>query len=379
MDSVVLDGVEYVKAAVAAKKFKYTSDYVGQLCRAKKIDARLVGRSWFVNTDSLVSYKKNKNSENNASEVSAKKAISTKPESIVVPIVLSNDDSKPALRKRVTVGPVIKSKTFKAFANQAAALPKSAERTLRVSYERDQEQLMPEIQRIRTRPAKTIRVENASAKKVRISGSKKQTSYTPSKIPTVALSGKVHVEPLHETDKPVDAEEVTDNKENKANNIAITDKDTKARITKKTQTPIIKLKKGTSKVREVSSTASLSKERIGLHKLSAEADETHKVSIQHGQLKPQSKNGQVETTISFTPATVASKKLDRKPRKKLQSSKETWFVATSPLIAVVLAVVIAIVLFSASSTTILTGQIFSSSTTFSLENIFQIFSLFYKM
>lgn len=37
MDKVTFDKVEYVKATVAAKSFRYSSDYIGQLCRAKKL------------------------------------------------------------------------------------------------------------------------------------------------------------------------------------------------------------------------------------------------------------------------------------------------------------------------------------------------------
>lgn len=57
METVLLDNTKYTKASVLAKQFKYTADYVGQLCRAKKVDARLVGRTWFVNADSLSEHK----------------------------------------------------------------------------------------------------------------------------------------------------------------------------------------------------------------------------------------------------------------------------------------------------------------------------------
>ena len=60
MDKVTFEGVEYVKASALAKQFKYTSDYIGQLCRAKKVDARLVGRTWFVNPESVIEHKQGK-------------------------------------------------------------------------------------------------------------------------------------------------------------------------------------------------------------------------------------------------------------------------------------------------------------------------------
>ena len=57
METLHLDGKEYVKAAVAAEKTGYTTDYVGQLCRAGKLDSHLIGRSWYVNIDELGSHR----------------------------------------------------------------------------------------------------------------------------------------------------------------------------------------------------------------------------------------------------------------------------------------------------------------------------------
>lgn len=53
METVVIDGVTYTKASTLAKEFRYTTDYIGQLCRAGKVDAQLVGRSWYASRDSL--------------------------------------------------------------------------------------------------------------------------------------------------------------------------------------------------------------------------------------------------------------------------------------------------------------------------------------
>jgi hypothetical protein len=51
------DGQKYISAKVAAQNFGYTSDYVGQLCRSKKVTSRLVGRSWYVLESDLVKHK----------------------------------------------------------------------------------------------------------------------------------------------------------------------------------------------------------------------------------------------------------------------------------------------------------------------------------
>lgn len=57
MEVLHLDGLPYVKASAIARDLGYTADYVGQLCRANKVDAKLVGRSWYVNEHSIRSHK----------------------------------------------------------------------------------------------------------------------------------------------------------------------------------------------------------------------------------------------------------------------------------------------------------------------------------
>lgn len=60
MNKVVFDGKTYVKASVLARELGYTTDYVGQLCRAEKVECQLVGRSWYVEEDSLRTHKSNR-------------------------------------------------------------------------------------------------------------------------------------------------------------------------------------------------------------------------------------------------------------------------------------------------------------------------------
>ena len=57
MEVLELRGKKYVKASSIARELGYTSDYVGQLCRAEKVDAQLVGRSWYVQEDSIRNHK----------------------------------------------------------------------------------------------------------------------------------------------------------------------------------------------------------------------------------------------------------------------------------------------------------------------------------
>lgn len=58
MEEISVNGENYVKASVLAKNFGYTPDYIGQLCRSGQVKCTLVGRSWYVNEDSLREHRK---------------------------------------------------------------------------------------------------------------------------------------------------------------------------------------------------------------------------------------------------------------------------------------------------------------------------------
>ncbi len=60
METIIFDGKTFVKASILAKDLGYTGDYIGQLCRSQTVNARLVGRSWYVERDSLLEHKKNR-------------------------------------------------------------------------------------------------------------------------------------------------------------------------------------------------------------------------------------------------------------------------------------------------------------------------------
>jgi hypothetical protein len=54
---LLINGKEYVPSKEASKLSGYASDYVGQLCRAGKLDCTMVGRSWYVSRDSILKHK----------------------------------------------------------------------------------------------------------------------------------------------------------------------------------------------------------------------------------------------------------------------------------------------------------------------------------
>ena len=56
-DIIILEGKNYISARRASKLMNYAQDYVGQLCRGGKVDARMIGRSWFVTEESLKAHR----------------------------------------------------------------------------------------------------------------------------------------------------------------------------------------------------------------------------------------------------------------------------------------------------------------------------------
>jgi parallel beta-helix repeat protein len=68
--SIFSEGKEYISASRAAEKIGYASDYIGQLCRAKKIPGRLIGRTWYVDYAVLLEHKKNRGSAKGKKQIS---------------------------------------------------------------------------------------------------------------------------------------------------------------------------------------------------------------------------------------------------------------------------------------------------------------------
>lgn len=122
MDVVEFSGKEYTKASVVAKRFNYTSDYIGQLCRAKKVDARLVGRAWYVNLDSLLEHRKGKYKKPTEIEL--------EPTEKVIKNYLSRIDVEPILNKKIVK--ILKNKG-------------DLESEVRVRYESDENVLFPRV------------------------------------------------------------------------------------------------------------------------------------------------------------------------------------------------------------------------------------------
>jgi hypothetical protein len=180
MDKVVFDGKEYTKASVLAEKFRYTPDYLGQLCRAKKVDARLVGRAWYINLDSLNAHRDTRyKAPEKSAEISPKKAINN-------------------YLSRIDVEPILKQKTVKIFKNEKGKLSEVA-----VKYEADDYALIPRVHR----EAVSVRlpVDPAGAEKMHIKNKGTAgVSFKAEPLPEVSLRGTLTVAGLPEiTEDPI--------------------------------------------------------------------------------------------------------------------------------------------------------------------------------
>ena len=76
-------GKEYISASRAAEKLGYASDYIGQLCRARKVPGRLIGRTWYVDLPSLAAHKATR-------QLGKKKNSNPSPIALTAPLVSSS-------------------------------------------------------------------------------------------------------------------------------------------------------------------------------------------------------------------------------------------------------------------------------------------------
>lgn len=226
-----------MKASEVAKRFKYTQDYVGQLCRSGKVDARLVGRSWYVELDSVSKYRKNKHAtqKTKASEVTS--AGSEK-------LIKIN-------RIKKSVEPVVRSKTLR-LAKQGKSFAKQSKDSKVIYESSDEGHVVPINNRfdsqLRT-PSQLPKevTKNKPAKRILVKTQKRkaETVFTSEKLPEVSLSGNVQV-----TEESQVAQNTVSNTVNKSDSqIGSKKKQPDSSAAKQSQGEALNLGKGTRKVR----------------------------------------------------------------------------------------------------------------------------------
>jgi hypothetical protein len=179
VEKISFGNKEYVKASDIAKKFRYTQDYVGQLCRGDKVDARLVGRVWYINPESVTEYRKTKHSTQKQSASASH------------PVAIKTTKSR--------VEPVVRPKTARNLPGTGLTRADNGSATVRTSYSSDAASVIPVLHNKGTSP-KTLPTQTASepvkSKPVIIKirrHSKKPTHYVTEKTPETTLQSKLQV------------------------------------------------------------------------------------------------------------------------------------------------------------------------------------------
>ncbi len=202
MDRISVNGENFVKASLIARELGYTSDYVGQLCRSKQVEAKLVGRSWYVNEKSIRAHKEGRyRSTAQKSKIEVKKALSliddfTTPNYLkrvvatakyeadtepVFPIIKKAEESETTNKiKPIRINPIIEAESHK--------LPTA------VNKQTFSHQSVPNGRRITSvlhKPALISARSNQinQSVNVRIKQNRKGTSFSSSKFATVTLTG----------------------------------------------------------------------------------------------------------------------------------------------------------------------------------------------
>ena len=172
MDTVTHNGLVYVKASVLAKRHRYTTDYVGQLCRQNKVDAQLVGRAWYVNEHSLLNHKIDHKKDTRSNEIMSKNSIQ---------VTVSPSDSV----ERVKVHSVTSKKTFRQFFSPELPAPINHHWQNRaVAYVDDAATLVPLV----TNKIRQSLVEVAA--------------HPPVQVPVVVDLAESETVPVHEVSEP---------------------------------------------------------------------------------------------------------------------------------------------------------------------------------
>ena len=194
MNSVSVDGKNYVKAKVLARNLGYTGDYVGQLCRAGKVDAQLVGRSWYVNEESLKEHKQGRYRSN------AKETIKVFERTLKATDADVGESTKVGVHVAEGGAPKsTKGYARESFYNRAATSNQSA------TYHTDQTELIPGKEDMVRSGSLGVRL--ADAHNVSVSSKNKTFDFDPTEREVLKFKGTLHVSdvPDEPDEEPADS------------------------------------------------------------------------------------------------------------------------------------------------------------------------------
>lgn len=409
MTTVTVDGVVYEKASTLAKRFKYTTDYIGQLCRAKKVDAQLIGRSWYVNPESLESHKESryaekandrdiktskiKISKGTNSQSDKLKAKAVKPKISLSPVVkaavatktkTSNDVTGIAIRKIDTrIDYPVVNQTFRQRPKPASAFKQSDKKqpivvdtfgtqtiSKKTSLETNFASRLPEAQvnykvdetdlsKLAKKTTQALLdVELAEAEKLKIKSLAKPTKLVADELPKITLKGDLTITSLNEI-FPVDEDEVDNNLKNLKN------KDLSDELVEK---EMVKIKVGQSKILDKTTKISASTDKK-FNNLEEETDEVETLSFTNYKKTPVLKQkDELELSLPnlFYPSKSLSVSLTPQSIKiaEINHTKDSRLKIVAWLTVTVLALVL-LALFVVESSLVISGTDTSSSLKFS--------------
>ncbi len=182
MEVITIEGVKYTKASQLAKQFKYTADYVGQLCRGKKVDAKLVGRTWYVNHLSLEDHKANRYSTRTDEEMGKSEE--------TYPVKLFKQNVEAVVRKST-----VRSLNYDHEPKSSAGFLKRVD-WQPIKFESDETELIPAVNKASS--AKRIKVDPAGAEPLKVKSDDKPFKIESDELPTVALGGEVKIRSIED-------------------------------------------------------------------------------------------------------------------------------------------------------------------------------------
>ncbi len=185
MEYLTLNEKTFIKANKIARELGYTADYIGQLCRAGKVEAQLVGRTWYVEEKSIRSHKQTR--------YRSTKAVTQKflQQSVA-------EESEKVVDKALHEVAIHKPR-YEGHRGATIITPR---------YGADEAELIPLVKE-KTAPeqAKTgyLSVKLAGAENIAVSGDKVKTVFTASKRSEIKFKGKVGVKSAEDEVAEVEA------------------------------------------------------------------------------------------------------------------------------------------------------------------------------
>ena len=251
MKEVKIKGKTYIRTAAAAKLYGYSQDYLGQLSREGRIAAKRVGRSWFVDPDSVAEYQRELEAETTTAEESSQQpekytehSVSMHSDNRAHHVSIHTDDTASATEKsspttfeeriaqikdqqKKTISDISDNRDIssdtdteitqnspkEAFGDESriqkkvkvniniSARKDSSPRWHQANYEPDATALHPEVKKIDHQPSpgsqkkvsKDETEESLPTRTLRVHSNTDQYSIVPSEMPSVRLRGRIAV------------------------------------------------------------------------------------------------------------------------------------------------------------------------------------------